>query len=605
MRRSLWILALLLALPTVTQAQANPGAGRAGGAGGAGAAPSTAVAVAPGPPPNVFHEDLTWDEMRGAIQAGYTTYIIPTGGTEDNGPHMVTGKHNYIVNYAAERIAKALGNAIVGPVLMYVPQGNWEPKTGHMLYPGTLSLDEAGYQTVLEANALSAKSAGFKNIIFIGDSGGNQAGQDAVARKLSAAWEADGVKVAHIGDYYAKTSADINAWIVSNLRIPAAEIGTHAGIIDTSMLMWVTPTMVRFDRLENGSATNGIDGDARPATPTLGQTFMQIKIDNALAQIRATLGLQVMHAAEARAIYSPYTASSAMPDPQGRTTARQVPAASPTELPSFFMEELTFMEIRDAIAAGYNTVIVPVGGLEKNAYHMVTGKHGFAARAGAIRMAETLGNALIAPYMQHAPEGQASLANPTLLSCQNACFEAMFTGAANSLKANGFTDILFIGDNGGAQGPIRMNTQRMNTLWGPTSPATVYGLTDFYDMGHTYLSGYFLAVHGWDERTVGSHAGTKDTSQQMWVRPQSVRWTRVADSEANRQDAGVSGDPTKSTPEFGRIGIEYKAIGALEQYRSLKPAPARGGGAGGAGGGGGAGGAGRAGGAGTPPPPGR
>jgi creatinine amidohydrolase/Fe(II)-dependent formamide hydrolase-like protein len=594
MRPVLPALALILALPLASQAAAQ-----------AAQPDATAVQVGPppGPPPNVFHEDITWNEMRDAIRMGYTTYIIPTGGVEQNGPHMVLGKHNFIVNYAAERIAKALGNAIVGPVLGYVPEGTWEPKSGHMRYPGTLGLDEAGFQTVLEANALSAKSAGFKNILLIGDSGGNQAGQQAVAEKLSAAWAAEGVKVAHIGDYYAKSSTDANAWIVANLKIPANQVGTHAGIIDTSQLMWVNPAMIRFDKLEAGSATNGIAGDPRAATPAIGQALLQIKIDNALAQIRQLTGLQVAHPAEAKAIYSPYTASSALPNPQGRMTARQTPAPSPAKLPSYFLEELTWTEVRDAMAAGYNTVIVPVGGLEKNAYHMVTGKHGFHARAGALRMAEQLGNALIAPYMQHAPEGQASLNNPTTLSCQNACFEAMFTGAANSLRAHGFANILFVGDNGGAQTPIRTNTERIMAAWGDESPSKVYGLTDFYDKGHVYLENYFLAVYGWNAQQVGSHAGIQDSSQMMWVRPQSVRWDRVALSEQNRQDAGVSGDPTKSTPEFGRIGIEYKAIGALEQFRELSPQPARGGGAGRGGGGGGGGGGGRGGRAGPPPPP--
>src|SRR5687767_12000293 len=128
-------LALLFALPLTLQSQAAP------------AVAPTQVGPPPGPPPNVFHEDITWNEMRDAIRMGYTTYIIPTGGVEQNGPHMVLGKHNFIVNYAAERIAKALGNTIVGPVLMYVPEGTWEPKSSHMRFPGTLGLDEAGFQT--------------------------------------------------------------------------------------------------------------------------------------------------------------------------------------------------------------------------------------------------------------------------------------------------------------------------------------------------------------------------------------------------------------------------------------------------------------------------
>ena len=68
-------------------------------------------------PNSVFLEDLTWVEVRNAIAAGKTTAIIPTGGTEQNGPHMVIGKHNYLVRYKAGEIAKRLGNAIVAPVM--------------------------------------------------------------------------------------------------------------------------------------------------------------------------------------------------------------------------------------------------------------------------------------------------------------------------------------------------------------------------------------------------------------------------------------------------------------------------------------------------------
>ena len=73
-------------------------------------------------PTSVFLEDLTWVEVRDAIAAGKTTVIIPTGGTEQNGPIMVIGKHNYLVKYKAGKIAEMLGNAIVAPVMAYVPK---------------------------------------------------------------------------------------------------------------------------------------------------------------------------------------------------------------------------------------------------------------------------------------------------------------------------------------------------------------------------------------------------------------------------------------------------------------------------------------------------
>ena len=71
--------------------------------------------------PSVFLEELTWTEVRDAIDSGTTTIIIPTAGTEQNGPHMVLGKHKFIVNYASAMIARELGNALVAPVVTYVP----------------------------------------------------------------------------------------------------------------------------------------------------------------------------------------------------------------------------------------------------------------------------------------------------------------------------------------------------------------------------------------------------------------------------------------------------------------------------------------------------
>jgi creatinine amidohydrolase/Fe(II)-dependent formamide hydrolase-like protein len=584
MRPATKVLALLLALPTTLRAQAP--------------APAQGAPQSAGPPPTVFFEDLTYNEIRDAIRGGYRNIIVPIGGTEDNGPQMVTGKHNYIVTFAAERIALALGNTLVGPVVPYVPEGNWDPPSGHMARPGTMSLPEdQGYTQLLEAIATSFRGAGFRNVIFIGDSGGNQNGQNAVATKLNTAWSADGVRVVTIPDYYAKSSDDAQAWIVQNLKIPEDQIGGHANIIDTSQLMFVNPNMVRFDRLENGSPTNGISGDSRPSTPQIGQIFMQYKISNAVNQIRQVLGITPQNPNLATAL-PPAPSTMQMAGPAAPWQARQAPADRPAKVHSLFIEELTFMEVRDAIAAGYTNAIVVTGGVEKNAFHMVTGKHGFHGRAGAVRMAEQLGNALIAPVIQFAPEGAATENNPAPISCRDTCFDNIVSAAARSLKASGFKHILLIGDNGGNQGGLRATAEKLNAEWGNTD-VKVFALTDFYDMGHTYLEAHLLAMYGWDAQTVGSHAGIQDTSQMMWVRPQSVRWNRLADSEAQRQESGTSGDPTKATPEFGRLGIEFKANAAVAQYRELSAPPrgqgggrGRGGGAGGRGGGAGPGGAG-------------
>ena len=60
----------------------------------------------------VWIEEMTWMDVRDALKAGKTTVIIPTGGIEPNGPWLVTGKHNYVLNRAnCDAIARKLGNA--------------------------------------------------------------------------------------------------------------------------------------------------------------------------------------------------------------------------------------------------------------------------------------------------------------------------------------------------------------------------------------------------------------------------------------------------------------------------------------------------------------
>jgi creatinine amidohydrolase len=140
-----------------------------------------ATAASAQTPDTVFIEKLTWEEVRDAIAAGKTTIIVPTGGTEQNGPHMALGKHNVRIAANAENIARRLGNALVAPVVAYTPEGGIDPPTGHMRFPGTISIPDPVFRQVLEYIARSLKQHGFRDVVFIGDSGPNQAGQIAVA----------------------------------------------------------------------------------------------------------------------------------------------------------------------------------------------------------------------------------------------------------------------------------------------------------------------------------------------------------------------------------------------------------------------------------------
>ena len=69
------------------------------------------------------------------------------------------------------------------------------------------------------------------------------------------------------------------------------QIGSHGGIVGTSQLLFVNPTHVRLELAapQGGFEGSGVSGDPTLASPEFGQRFVRFKIDNALAQIRASL----------------------------------------------------------------------------------------------------------------------------------------------------------------------------------------------------------------------------------------------------------------------------------------------------------------------------
>jgi creatinine amidohydrolase/Fe(II)-dependent formamide hydrolase-like protein len=109
-----------------------------------------------------YLEELTWTEVRERMKSGTDTVIIPTGGTEQNGPHIVLGKHNWIVRHTSGEIARELGNALAAPVLAYVPEGPISPPSGHMAFPGTISVRDESFGMILEDTARSFKAHGFR-----------------------------------------------------------------------------------------------------------------------------------------------------------------------------------------------------------------------------------------------------------------------------------------------------------------------------------------------------------------------------------------------------------------------------------------------------------
>ena len=236
---------------------------------------------------SIWIEELTWIEIRDRMADGTSTVIIPTGGIEQNGPYVAMGKHNYVLQGACEGIARELGNALCAPIVKLVPEGGIEEPTGHMRYPGTISLREETFQAVLDDVASSLQAHGFEHIVFIGDSGGNQDGMAVVADRLN---ERQGKSTAHyIPEFY--DNAGVQRVMEEEFGIFEESEGFHDTYWLTAMQMTVDPSSVRYEeRVAAGRASiNGVSIAPLEKTIEVGTRLMQYRIDNTSRLIRAAI----------------------------------------------------------------------------------------------------------------------------------------------------------------------------------------------------------------------------------------------------------------------------------------------------------------------------
>jgi len=234
---------------------------------------------------SVLIEDLTWMEVRDAIAGGKTTAVYYAASIEQNGPGLALGKHLFIAHYAAQRIAEELGNALVYPTMPYAIAGDPIKKTGHMRFPGTVSLSEETFGAVAREVAISALAAGFKNVALMGDHGGGQQTLKNVAEALNAEWSPKGVHVYYIPDLYYKEKEQMKEYLTRRNMA----IDEHAGIDDTSEVMFIDKEnkWVRKDKLAPDDGKMGVRGDPTQASVELGKMFIEFKIKNAVTQIRS------------------------------------------------------------------------------------------------------------------------------------------------------------------------------------------------------------------------------------------------------------------------------------------------------------------------------
>jgi len=236
---------------------------------------------------SVFIEELTWMEVRDAMRAGKRTAIVATGGVEMNGPYLATGKHNYILRATTEAIARKLGDALVAPIVAFVPEGDIDPPTSHMRYPGSISVTEATFQSLLTDIAASLKTNGFEHIIFLSDSGGNVAGMKAVASKLSSQWRGKPT-IHYIAEYY--DYPGLTKWLETQ-GIHQTNEGHHDDYGISSLVIVADPAAARTkQRIAKGKfSINGVSLAPVDKTVAMGKKAVEYRAGVAVGAIRKAL----------------------------------------------------------------------------------------------------------------------------------------------------------------------------------------------------------------------------------------------------------------------------------------------------------------------------
>ncbi len=246
----------------------------------------------------VWIEEMTWLDVREALAEGKTTAIVPTGGVEQNGPYVAAGKHNFVLSVTAEAIARELGNALVAPIVKFVPEGDIDEPSGHMRYHATLSVREDTFAALLTDIVGSLAAHGFTDIVLIGDSGGNVSGMQTTTDRLNERWMGRPARVYHIPEYYREDmySCDYLKAELGIFQEPDNCVATRNDFHDdyhySSIIATTDPTRIRAQqRMDRGLfSINGVDLVPLERTISNGRRLVRYRAEITARAIRAAIG---------------------------------------------------------------------------------------------------------------------------------------------------------------------------------------------------------------------------------------------------------------------------------------------------------------------------
>ena len=244
---------------------------------------------------------------------------------------------------------------------------------------------------------------------------------------------------------------------------------------------------------------------------------------------------------------------------------------------SVWIEELTWMEIRDAIRAGSTTALILTGGVESNGPHLASGKHNYSNELMGASVAQALGKTLIAPLVTlepGRPSGPVMIGNTGPMVSQET-YIAWLTDMGDSLRGMGFTEVYFLGDSGGNRRGMQAAADALNARYNG-NPTRFHHVPEFYN--HDKVRQYIQETLGIPEQleynasrgSDGIHEELSISSIMSVIDPTSIRFDqRVKAGRASIN--GISLEPLSQTQELGRKLIEFRTqitVAAIQALRA-------------------------------------
>jgi len=252
-------------------------------------------------------------------------------------------------------------------------------------------------------------------------------------------------------------------------------------------------------------------------------------------------------------------------------------AARPIDaVTSLWIEELTWMEIRDAIRAGSTTALILTGGVEANGPHLASGKHNYSNKLMGASVAQALGQTLIAPLVTlepGRPSGAVMIGNTGPMVSQET-YIAWLTDMGDSLRGMGFTEVYFLGDSGGNRRGMQAAADALNGKYNG-DPTRFHHVPEFYN--HDKVRQYIQETLGIPEQmeysasqgSDGIHEELSIASIMSVIDPTSIRFAqRVKAGRASIN--GISLEPLSQTQELGRKLIEFRTGITVEAIQALR-----------------------------------